>query len=80
MALTYQPHRLGTHPEHQEPEEPLSKHRIRIQKGTFGEGWVLTALAKAPELPVVLPKGNQCLFWDCPGMLSSKEYVKCPRH
>lgn len=71
--LSCQPHSLGTH---QEPEEPLSKHRIRIQKRTFGEGWVLTTLAKALEWCCC----SHCLFWDCPGMLSSREYVKCPRH
>lgn len=66
MALTCQPHTLGTHPEHQEPEEPSGKHRIRLQKGTFGEGEVLTTLAKTLELPVVLlqPLPFLGLPWD----------------
>lgn len=66
VALTCQPHRLGTHPERQEPEQPLSKQRIRVQKGTFGEGWVLTTLAKALELPMVLlqPLPFLGLPWD----------------
>lgn len=53
--LICQPRVLGTHPEHQEQEEPLGKHRIGLQKLLLEkDGGILPGLSKALELLMVL--------------------------
>lgn len=53
--LICQPHTLGTHPEHREPEESLGKCRIGLQKGLLEkDGGLLPWLSKALELLMVL--------------------------
>lgn len=71
---------LDAHPEHQEPAEPLSKHRTGLKKGLLEKDRSLPSrLSKAPELLLLLLLQSP-LFLGLPSDAEQKGIIKHPRH